>query len=87
MWVVYVLKQSETSQIYIGFTHNLQQRLVSHNRGTTKATRRKSGVWELVYAEAYRSKLDAVKRERMLKHHGSSKRKLFDRIQRSLLGG
>ena len=80
MQIVYVIQHSLTKQLYIGQTINLQQRLKSHNANQTKSTRRKDGEWILVYAEAYRTKQDAIKRERMLKHHGSSKRELFKRI-------
>jgi len=38
-----------------------------------------------VYAEVYRSQEDAMARERMLKHHGSAKQKLIQRIKHSLV--
>ena len=85
MWTVYILRHSITKQIYIGFTQDLQRRLAEHNAGGQKATHRREGKWMLVYAEMYRAKVDAAERERMLKHHGSSKRKLMDRIRHSLL--
>ena len=80
MRVVYILQHSVTGTMYIGQTANLVQRLVSHNDNKNKSTRRKSGTWVLVYAEAYRSTTDALIREARLKQHGSAKRELKKRI-------
>ncbi len=86
MWVVYLIQHDETRDLYFGVTNDLRRRLEEHNRGEQTATRRTSGRWLIIYAEAYRSRADALERERMLKHHGSSKQKLMGRISRSLLG-
>ena len=85
MQIVYVIQHSITKQLYVGQTINLQQRLKAHNANQTKSTRRKNGEWIFVYAEAYKSKQDALHREKMLKHHGSSKRELLKRIANSLI--
>lgn len=87
MQVVYVIQHNLTRQIYIGKTNNLKRRLVEHNANNQKATRRKGGVWILVYAEAYRDKRDADNRELKLKQHGSNKHWLKNRIRHSLLDG
>lgn len=83
MWTVYVLKHNITGQIYIGKTNNLRRRIQEHNTGQQKATYRQSGYWFLVYAEAFRSRLDAYDREQKLKNHGRAKQELFKRINRS----
>ena len=85
MWCVYVIQHTETRQHYIGSTSDLTKRVDQHNQGMTKATQRKDGRWILIYAEAYRSKQDAQRREQMLKHHGNAKQKLFLRIRNSFL--
>ena len=85
MWVVYVLQHSNTQELYIGFTNDLERRMKEHNSGRQKSTQRKSGEWLLIYAEAYRLKQDASEREHKLKHHGSAKQKLKLRIKHSLL--
>ncbi len=85
MYIVYVIKHNLTHQIYIGITSNLNQRLKSHNSNANKATRKRNGVWVLVYGEIYHSKKDAVIRESRLKQHGSSKHELLKRISNSLL--
>ena len=85
MWILYVLQHDPSKQLYIGVTENLHRRISEHNHQQQRSTIRKSGQWILVYAEAYRDKLDAYDRERKLKHHGSAKNKLRERIQRCLL--
>ena len=84
MWVVYLIQNNVTFEKYIGVTHDLKQRLATHNNLGKKFTTRKTGRWVLIYAEAYRSRDDAYKREARLKRHGSAKVELFKRIERSL---
>jgi putative endonuclease len=83
MYSVYVLQHTETKQHYIGRTNNLRQRLEQHNASQTKSTHRTSGEWILIYAEAYRSKEDAVKREARLKQHGRAKQEVLRRAELS----
>ncbi len=84
MFYIYLIKHNQTKEIYIGKTINIDQRLTEHNSGHQTATKRKSGNWELIYLEAYKSSKDCDDRELKLKHHGSAKRKLKDRIKISL---
>ena len=84
MYTVYLLKHLITNQIYIGKTNNLKRRLDEHNSGGQTATKRKSGTWILVYAEAYRKKSDADNRECKLKNHGRAKQELLKRADESL---
>ena len=83
MHCVYVIKNLKFFSIYIGYTSNLKRRLIDHNSNQSKFTKSK-GKWELVYCEIYRSKKDAVERERKLKQHGSSFGHLKKRILNSL---
>ena len=85
MHYVYLLVEAETRRIYIGYTSNLRQRIADHKAGKGCKTTG-NGNWELVYHEAFLSKMDAMERERKLKHHGSAKRKLFERLSRTLAG-
>ena len=84
MWVVYLIQNDESKQKYFGVTKNLKQRLLDHNRGGNKYTTKK-GAWTLIYAEAYRSQEDALRREKRLKTHGSGKLELIKRLKKSLL--
>lgn len=85
MYFIYIIKHTITKNIYIGITQNLKRRLEEHNKNYQKATSRKEGEWKLIYAEIYRSKKDALLREKKLKQHGSTKRFLLHRIKNSLL--
>jgi len=84
MYTVYLLKHLITNQIYIGKTNNLKRRLDKHNSGGQTATKRKSGTWILIYAEAYRKKSDADNRELRLKDHDRAKQELLKRVDESL---
>ena len=85
MYKVYVIQNNHSFEMYIGRTNDLERRLSEHNAGQQEATRRKSGEWVLIYAEAYRDKKDAIQRELRLKNHGRAKQELYKRIPNSLL--
>ena len=84
MFYVYLIRSITTKEIYVGFTTDIEKRVLSHNQAENIAT--KHGVpWELVYVEGYKSEHDARVRELKLKHHGNSKRFVKERIKHSLL--
>lgn len=66
MYYVYVLKSEKDGNYYIGYTSNLEKRIVEHNDGVSKST---SYRWplELIYYEASRNIKDAMHREKYLK--------------------
>jgi len=78
-YYVYLLKSKLTRWIYIGCTGNLKKRLKDHVDGKVYSTKKFLPV-ELLYYEAYETKESAFERERKLKHHGSSLKKLLLRI-------
>ncbi len=61
MYYVYVLC-GEGGKLYTGYTADLKARIKAHNTGKVKTT--KSGSYELVYYEAFKSEKDARKREK-----------------------
>jgi putative endonuclease len=66
MFTVYVLYSESRKKIYIGFTSDLEGRLLSHNElgnGWTQRFR----PWTLVHTELFETRVDAIKRERQLK--------------------
>ncbi len=67
MFTVYVLYSKNYNKIYIGFTSDLEQRLLSHNELSKKGWTIKFRPWHLVYKEEYPFKLEAMKREKELK--------------------
>jgi len=85
MQIVYIIQNDFSKEIYIGTTSNLKNRLKNHNSGGNKSTKRINGKWVLIYAEAFRVKEDAIIREDKLKHHGSAKKSLYNRIKNSFL--
>jgi len=84
MWSVYLIQHSVTKTIYVGVTSNLKQRIKQHNSNENHSTRRKLGDWKLMYAEIYKSKKDAYKRESRLKQRGRAKQELLRRVSDSL---
>jgi len=83
MFYVYILKSRKNGNIYIGFTSDLRKRLEEHNSGKTKSTSYRTPL-DLVYYEAYKSRDDAEKREKMLKIWGRTLGGLKRRIKKSL---
>jgi len=58
MFYVYLIQSTLTKQLYVGYTADIEARLVSHNAGNNKAT--KHGVpWKIIYIEGFRSQKDA----------------------------
>jgi len=72
MYYVYLIKY-KNKELYIGYTNDLKRRLKEH----------KAQLENLVYYEAYKSKEDAVKRERQLKKYKSAWGQLKKRIAKS----
>jgi len=65
MFYTYVLRTNE-HDFYIGWTNDLQARLIKHNRGEVKSTKTKTPL-QLVYYEACLSRDKAIMREKQLK--------------------
>jgi putative endonuclease len=66
MYYTYVLKSKKDEKLYVGFCEDLQKRLKEHNDGLVSATKNRRPL-ELVYYEACKNKIDALKREKSLK--------------------
>ncbi|MCE2708281.1 MAG: GIY-YIG nuclease family protein [Bacteroidota bacterium] len=67
MFFVYVLYSPSANKFYVGYTSNLESRLLSHNELGTKDWTKRYRPWNLVYTESYESKSSALKREQELK--------------------
>jgi putative endonuclease len=81
MYTLYILYSKSTDCYYVGFTNSIERRLSEHNRKKGKFTDR--GIpWELVHAERFDSKHEAMERERFIK---SKKSKTF--IQNLIISG
>ena len=69
MYIVYVLYSKKYDKLYIGYTADLKQRLLSHNELAKKGWTVKYRPWELIYTEEFTDKSSAMKREKELKSH------------------
>ena len=65
-YFVYILRSLKEGSFYIGYTSNLDRRLEEHNLGESRYTKKKKP-WEILYFEIFRSKREALIRERFLK--------------------
>ncbi|MBI5469802.1 GIY-YIG nuclease family protein [Candidatus Kaiserbacteria bacterium] len=83
MHCVYVLQHTTKGERYIGCTNDLKRRIAEHNAGHQTATRRISGEWILIYAEIFRARSDAERRERCLKNNARGRQELWKRITAS----
>ncbi len=67
MFTTYVLFSERYDKIYIGYTSDLESRLLSHNTLATKGWTIKFRPWILVYKEEFETKKEAMIREKQLK--------------------
>jgi len=75
---VYVLGASGKGgyRTYVGWTTDLERRLCRHNAGDgARSTRGRQ--WELLYAERYRNRHDAMSREWHLKRDRAFRKRLM----------
>ena len=70
MFYVYVLKSQMDGRFYIGSTQDVRERLRRHNEGRVKSTR-PYRPYLLVYTEEFKSRGEAVLREKELKRRKS----------------
>lgn len=66
IYYTYVLKSKADSDIYIGWTKNIENRIIDHNSGKVEATAHRRPL-HLIYFEACLSEKKAIAREKQLK--------------------
>jgi putative endonuclease len=64
---VYVLHSQTFDQIYIGYSSNLEGRLMSHNELATTGWTVRYRPWILIHTEKFETKKEAMTREKQLK--------------------
>ena len=69
IYTVYVLYSKKFNKIYVGFTFDLKQRLLSHNELAKKGWTINYRPWKLIHEEKFTEKKLAMKREIELKSH------------------
>ncbi|MCF8232801.1 MAG: GIY-YIG nuclease family protein [Bacteroidales bacterium] len=67
MYTVYVLYATKYDRLYIGFTSDLENRLLSHNSLAKKGFTVKFRPWKLIHTEVFSTQAKAMKREKQLK--------------------
>lgn len=82
-YYVYVLRSQKDGRLYTGYTSDIEKRLRDHNAGSTKSLRNRRPL-KLVYFEEFRTKTEAIARERYFKtpEGGAQKKKLIERASR-----
>ena len=66
MFFTYILYSLIDKRLYIGFTKNIEKRVLEHNRSKVISTKNRQPL-KLIYYEAHFNKQDAIKRERYFK--------------------
>ena len=65
-YCVYVLFSEKDAMLYVGYSSNLENRLLNHNAGGTKSTASRRPL-KLIFCEFYLFEKDARNREKYLK--------------------
>ena len=81
-YYVYVLQSECDQKWYTGYTDDLDNRVLNHNKGRVKSTKTRIPL-KLIYFEACLDMYDALAREKYLKS-GMGKRYLRNRLKRYL---
>lgn len=67
MYSVYILYSEKLDKFYIGFSANISDRLLKHNR-SNKGFTATGKPWLLMYSESFSTKKEAMAREQQLKN-------------------
>jgi putative endonuclease len=81
MFYIYVLKSIYFAKSYVGQTDNIERRLIEHNIGKSLYTN-KYKPWKLIYTEEYKTRVEALRREKYLKSRSGRRelKKIFVRL-------
>jgi putative endonuclease len=78
-YYVYILHSESADSFYKGQTSNLEDRIIRHNSGKEKATRRYAP-WRLVWSTIVNSRAEAIILEKKIKN--LSRERLLDLINK-----
>lgn len=65
-FIVYILYSSTKNKFYIGYTSDLEERIIRHNQ-KSKGFTGNSNDWKIVYTETFLTKTEAIAREKQIK--------------------
>jgi len=74
MFYIYMLESTNYGTYYIGQTNNLSSRLKRHNTGQVASTKNKHP-YKIVYFEEFKTRAEAMKREREIKKKYNTERR------------
>ena len=67
MFSTYVLYSEKFNKIYIGYTSDLENRIIAHNEKATKGYTLRYRPWKIVHTEIFEFTSEALRREKELK--------------------
>ena len=73
VYYFYILRSLKNGKLYLGYTHDLKSRVISHNAGENKATK-PNIPYELIYYSAFKNQKDALECEKYFKTSAGWKR-------------
>lgn len=82
MYLIYLLQSECDQTYYIGYTHNIKNRINYHNNGRVKSTKRKRP-WKLIGFEEKENEQEARWREYTLKHNAHERYKYIQKLTRA----
>ena len=83
-YYVYMLltKNVEKCRTYVGYTNNIDKRLVLHNN-SKGAKFTKGNIWKIIYLKKYSSKIIAMKEEYKLKKNYKLRKELISEYKKN----
>ncbi|MFH1392965.1 MAG: GIY-YIG nuclease family protein [Patescibacteria group bacterium] len=81
MYYIYVIKSLIHNTRYVGSTDRIEKRISEHNLGKCRYTSGRQP-WKLIYQEEYKTRGEAMKREKFLK--SGIGRKYLDKVLKQL---
>jgi len=76
MYYLYILRSHKDLGYYVGTTDNLEKRIKEHNSGKTKSIKHRIP-FDLAYSEKYATKIEARKREILLKKNYKARKEVL----------
>jgi putative endonuclease len=76
-YFVYILHSEKNGSYYVGQTKDITSRIQKHNNGEVQYTK-SNCPWKLVYQEEFKTRSEAIIREREIKSH--KKRKFIENL-------
>jgi putative endonuclease len=70
MFYIYIIYSAKLDRYYVGYTADIEVRIVQHNSGLSSYTS-KANDWKLVYKEQFTTREEAHKRELAIKNKKS----------------